>query len=192
MNSFHSFFSEYGAVKIYDGVIFSILNFGPFLSSVHKTSNVNELLAFAQEHRQTELRHLKAMEAIVPHQERTALIPIWWASGFILGFLPAIVKGSRGVYETVSYVEEFVFDHYQNQIDLVNKRLTDLQEIKGEEYSILLELRNVLLEFQNEEKHHMKDALSRIDIAGPSFASRIWKTIVQKGSEAAVFLSKLL
>ncbi|MEL7202465.1 MAG: demethoxyubiquinone hydroxylase family protein [Pseudomonadota bacterium] len=155
---------ETGAVYIYRGIL--------------AVSRDPKVVAFAQDHLATESQHLKLIEAILPKEKRSRLIPVWKLAGWMTGFLPALV-GPRLVFKTIEAVETFVDHHYQEQIDYLDKidRYADLK--------------NLLEICQADEQHHRDEAGS---LAGngqePSTGSgplvTLWTKLVGWGSQSAV------
>lgn len=153
---------EYGAVVIYNGIL--------------AVSRDSELRAFASEHRATERQHLDFMIALLPPDQRTRLLPIWYVMAWTLGALPALF-GRRAVYITIEAVETFVEQHYQRQLDLMAGR----PELRA--------LRDKLAQFCADEVAHKKDAGSRYD---PPLGTigKLWQAVVGRGSYIAVLLAK--
>lgn len=76
---------------------------------------------FVTEHLATERKHLGCFENLLRSEEGkfTRLLGVWRACGFLLGYLPTLVRGPVYLYHTVDAVETFVDEHYQEQIDFV-------------------------------------------------------------------------
>jgi ubiquinone biosynthesis monooxygenase Coq7 len=155
---------ETGAVWIYRGVL-----------AVARDPGVR---AFAERHKTTEQGHLDLLEGVLPPAERSRLLPIWRAAGFLTGFLPALF-GPRAVYATIDAVETFVDHHYQEQLD----RLDDA--------GIAPALRALLARCQEDEVHHRDEARHA---AGPPPGAllRAWAWLVGAGSKAAVAAARRL
>lgn len=155
---------ETGAVWIYKGIL--------------AVSRNPEIRAFASEHLQTEQRHLKAMNALLPVFRRSWLLVPWRIAGFVTGALPAVL-GPSAVYRTIAAVETFVNLHYQEQIE----KLTTLgthQDLKAQ-----------LIEFQLDECAHRDEAASKTTKPGGLIA-RLWVGAIGSGSKVAVTLARFI
>ena len=137
-----------------------------------------EIRAFAGEHLQTEQRHLKAMNALLPVFRRSWLLVPWRIAGFITGALPALL-GPSAVYRTIAAVETFVNLHYQEQIDKLNALGTHPA------------LKAQLIEFQLDECAHRDEAASKTTKPGGLIA-RLWVGAIGSGSKVAVTLARFL
>ncbi len=155
---------ETGAVMIYRGIL--------------AVTRDPELRAFAQHHLDTESRHLALIEPVVPPAWRSRLLPLWRASGWLTGVLPACF-GPRAVYATIQAVETFVDHHYAAQLDLID---TLQREHPSPE---LAALRALLQQCQQDEVAHRDDAAARWNgrARGPL---AVWRWLVGSGSAAAV------
>ncbi|MCE2746947.1 MAG: demethoxyubiquinone hydroxylase family protein [Burkholderiales bacterium] len=155
---------ETGAVWIYKGIL--------------AVSRIEEIRAFASEHLQTEQRHLKAMNELLPVFRRSWLLVPWRIAGFITGALPAMF-GPVAVYRTIAAVETFVNLHYQEQIEKLNVLGTHQ------------ELRSQLIEFQLDECAHRDEAASKTTKPGGVIV-RLWVSAVGTGSKVAVTLARFI
>ena len=104
-------------------------------------------------------------------------------SGYSLGYLSMAVSPYCFV-KTIEYVEEFVVQHYNKQIKLMDDSSTP-------------NLRKVLQSFCDDENEHRKQGLefaqhldSRKDNQCKSMEYPIWKSVVQNGSDYATLISK--
>lgn len=156
---------ESGAVWIYKGIL--------------KTSKDPVVLEFASHHLATEQRHLTFFEQWLPDGQKSRLIPIWRAAAFGLGALPALL-GRRWVFVTIDAVEQFVVQHYQQQIDVLRTGCEGHNQ-----------LADVLAQFQAEEDLHRADAADRV-AQKHSVLERVWQKIIDVGSRAAVALARLV
>lgn len=156
---------ETGAVYIYNGIL-----------AVAKWRNDVELLAFANQHRITEIEHLRLVETWLPPSQRSLLLGPWRLAGWLTGALPALIT-RRAVYATIAAVETFVDQHYQQQIEHL--------EYHGGPEGLL----PLLLRCQADERHHRDEAAS---LAGTpaSRLLRAWCALVGFGSAAAVLLAR--
>lgn len=150
---------ETGAVWIYKGIL-----------AVGRDTHVRD---FAYDHLATEQRHLDAMNAALPRQERSMMTPLWRVAGWITGAVPALL-GPAAVFATIEAVETFVDHHYQEQIDY-------LDGIGGHD-----DLLAMLREFQADEVHHRNDASERAVTEGPTHLGTLWAKLVSTGSKLAV------
>lgn len=155
---------ETGAVWIYKGIL--------------AVSRNPEIRAFASEHLQTEQRHLKAMNELLPVFRRSWLLVPWRIAGFITGALPALFS-STAVYRTIAAVETFVNLHYQEQIDKLNALGTHPA------------LKAQLIEFQLDECAHRDEAAAKTTKPGGLIA-RLWVGAIGSGSKVAVTLARFL
>jgi demethoxyubiquinone hydroxylase (CLK1/Coq7/Cat5 family) len=137
-----------------------------------------EIRAFASEHLQTEQRHLKAMNELLPVFRRSWLLVPWRIAGFITGALPALFS-STAVYRTIAAVETFVNLHYQEQIDKLNALGTHPA------------LKAQLIEFQLDECAHRDEAAAKTTKPGGLIA-RLWVGAIGSGSKVAVTLARFL
>lgn len=155
---------ETGAVWIYKGIL--------------AVSRNPEIRAFASEHLQTEQRHLKAMNELLPVFRRSWLLVPWRIAGFITGALPALF-GPVAVYRTIAAVETFVNLHYQEQIDKLNALGTHTA------------LKAQLIEFQLDECAHRDEAAAKTTKPGGLIA-RLWVGAIGSGSKVAVTLARFI
>lgn len=155
---------ETGAVWIYKGILAVTRN--------------PEIRAFASEHLQTEQRHLKAMNELLPVFRRSWLLVPWRIAGFITGALPALF-GKEAVYRTIAAVETFVNLHYQEQIDKLNALGTHPV------------LKAQLIEFQLDECAHRDEAAAKTTKPG-GFIARLWVGAIGSGSKVAVTLARFI
>lgn len=166
---------ETGAVMIYRGVL-----------AVARDPAVRD---FAAHHLETELRHLKLVEQVVPPRWRSRLLPLWRVAGWLTGALPALC-GPRAVYATIQSVETFVDRHYAEQVeridDLLRREATGADQDGPPGGQPALEgLRRLLEECRRDEVTHRDDAASRWDeTPGPLLSA--WRRMVSGGSQAAV------
>lgn len=156
---------ETGAVCIYQGII-----------AIARRRQDAELLAFANQHRDTEAEHLRLVEGWLPPAQRSRLLGPWRAAGWLTGALPALF-GRRAVYATIAAVETFVDRHYQQQID-------HLERHGGPEG-----LQALLVRCQADERHHRDEAAALAGASTP-WALRLWCAMVSGGSAAAVVLAR--
>ena len=150
---------ETGAVCIYQGVL--------------RFARDPALRAFAQRHLATEQAHLVQIERWLPGADRSRLLAVWRMAGWLTGALPALVS-SRSVYATIEAVEQFVDQHYEEQIQRLN------------EHPSLHALQQTLLSCQGDEVAHREEAAAARGMQVPSAVLRVWCWVVDKGSRVAV------
>ena len=122
---------ETGAVMIYRGIL-----------AFCKDPAIRD---FAERHGATEQGHLDLLNALLPPQAHSKLLPIWRIAGWLTGAIPAVF-GPRAVYATIDAVESFVDHHYQQQLDRL--------EAEG----LFQPLQTLLRHCQEEEIHHRDEA----------------------------------
>jgi 3-demethoxyubiquinol 3-hydroxylase len=155
---------ESGAIEIYRGVL--ALTRDP------------DLIAFATRHMHTEIRHLSAINALLPARHRSLLTPAWRALGWLTGAIPCLF-GPNAVFTTIEVVETFVDRHYQAQIDRLRSDDGD---------PAIIDLFDRL---RLDEVEHRDDATARKTYAA-SPPLRIWTWLVRTGSAAAVQMARLV
>lgn len=154
---------ETGAVWIYRGLL--------------RFTRDPVLQQFAEEHLATERRHLDHFEGWLPPPCRSRLLPLWRLAGFTLGALP-LLGGRRWVFATVDAVENFVVDHYDQQIERLRGSTPPRRR-----------LAEALRAFRDDEEHHRRDAAGRQG-EPPSRALRLWRRVVDIGSRRAVVAAR--
>jgi ubiquinone biosynthesis monooxygenase Coq7 len=156
---------ETGAVYIYKGII-----------AVAKLRKDQELISFANHHGATEAEHLQLIEMVLEKKYRSHLLVPWRLAGWLTGALPALF-GRRAVYATIAAVETFVEQHYQQQIDYLQR---------DGSYDELLKL---LMRCQADEIDHKNEARLKASISIP-LVLKIWCSLVGAGSAGAVVLAR--
>lgn len=153
---------ETGAVMIYRGIL-----------AVSKDQSVR---TFAQHHMETEQKHLAIINDILPHAQRTRLLPIWRVMGWLTGALPAVF-GPKAVYATIEAVETFVDHHYQAQIDRLARE------------QIFPDIQAALEACQADEVAHRDEAGGLVEgPVGPLL--KAWSWVVGVGSQSAVVIAR--
>jgi ubiquinone biosynthesis monooxygenase Coq7 len=153
---------EAGAVMIYRGILVGSRDLG--------------VRRFAARHLRTEQSHLDIMEALIPREARSLLLPLWRVAGWLTGFLPALA-GPRAVYATIAAVEFFVVAHYQEQIAKL--------AVDGPAGA----LRATLESCQADEAHHRDEAEARGGRPAGAML-RLWTVLVGLGSRYAVIAAR--
>jgi ubiquinone biosynthesis monooxygenase Coq7 len=158
---------ETGAVMIYRGIL--------------ATTRDAAVRRFAQGHLATEAAHLAAIEQLLAPRQRSRLLPLWRAAGWLTGALPAWV-GPQAVYATIEAVETFVDHHYTEQIEAIDR----LDPARAQ--ASLQALRVQLHSFRADEIDHRDDAAARLarHAAPASPVLRLWIWSVGAGSRGAV------
>jgi len=149
---------EAGAVCIYYGILL--------------LAREPSLRAFAKNHLATEQQHLREIESWLPRDSHSRLLPLWRLAGFITGALPALF-GPKAVYATIEAVENFVDQHYGEQV----------HALAG--HQPFAALRQTLLDCQNDEIAH-RDQAAALGSGSPGLLLRVWCALVGFGSRAAV------
>jgi ubiquinone biosynthesis monooxygenase Coq7 len=149
---------ETGAVAIYLGIL--------------AVSRDPQIRHFARAHLATEREHLARLDALLPLNQRSVLLPVWRVAGWLTGSVPALF-GPRAVYATIDAVETFVDQHYEDQI-----RKLPVDGPGGA-------LRALLLACQADEVHHRDEARAAGATAGGQL-TRAWQWLVGTGSALAV------
>lgn len=153
---------ETGAVWIYRGIL--------------RVSRDQTVRAFAREHLETECAHLAVFENWLDADNKSALLPAWRLSGWVLGAL-SVVGGRAGVFATIEAVETFVVEHYQQQLDRLAHE------------SAHPEVAAVLEKCMRDEDHHREDAHTRRE-AQAGLLLRVWQWVVGGGSAVAVVAAR--
>lgn len=156
---------EMGAVSIYRGI-----------ATVARWKKNHELLEFAKQHGKTESEHLRLIETWLPKPQRSYLLGPWRLAGWLTGALPTLF-GSQAVYGTIAAVETFVDQHYQQQIE-------HLEREGGPEGLLTL-----LKKCQADECHHRDEAAAKAGKSLP-WLLKMWCFLVGTGSSAAVVLAR--
>lgn len=149
---------ETGAVWIYRGIL--------------ALARDEAVKAFAREHLATEVRHLALIEDVLARRDRSILLALWRAAGFVTGALPAAF-GARPVFATIAAVETFVDAHYAAQIARLDAE------------GSWPRVRAVLERCRLDEVAHRDDAAARLD-RPPNRLTRAWARLVGAGSAWAV------
>ena len=149
---------EVGAVCIYHGILLF--------------AREPSLRAFARTHLATEQQHLREIESWLPCDAHSRLLPVWRLAGFVTGALPALL-GPKAVYATIEAVENFVDQHYGEQV----------HALAG--HQPFAALRQTLLDCQNDEIAH-RDQAAALGSGSPGLLLRAWCALVGFGSRAAV------
>lgn len=134
---------------------------------------------FAADHEAAERRHQSYFRELLQHHHmHTALLPVWEASGFALGFVPTLFAGPAALFATVEAVESFVEEHYNAQI----ARLVDTEDNAAEDVAAVLHLLRLCCA---DEVHHKEDARSRLLGSPRGLVFDVWASTVRTGSALA-------
>lgn len=161
---------ETGAVSIYYGI-----------AAVAKWQGNAQLLDFASRHQATEAEHLRLIEEWIKLDAHSKLLGPWRLAGWLTGALPALF-GNKAVFATIAAVETFVDHHYQQQIDYLEARPTELTPQ-------LQSLLALLKRCQADEIHHRDEAQQFAGQGLPALLA-LWCKLVGTGSKAAVVLAR--
>lgn len=128
-----------------------------------------------------EKEHLRAFERMLPrHRARpTALLPIWNAAGFALGFASALL-GTRGAMACTVAVESVITEHYDNQI---RELLADTGGSK--EHAELLDL---LRRCRDDEQDHHDVALEHGTEGVPLYS--VLTSAIKAGCRGAIWVAE--
>jgi ubiquinone biosynthesis monooxygenase Coq7 len=155
---------ETGAVWIYRGV--------------QASSRDREVLAFARAHIETESRHLREINALLPAAKRSRLLWAWCVLGWVTGAIPGLF-GKHAVFATIEAVETFVDRHYQHQIDRLRAERGDAG------------LAAMLEGWRRDEVEHRDDAAHRLSKPA-GFVLSGWTRLVGVGSAFAVAVARYI
>ncbi len=156
---------ETGAVCMYHGVLFFARD--PALRD------------FAQRHMATEQAHLQVIESWLPPESRSRLLPMWRLAGWLTGAIPSMF-GPQAVYGTIETVEQFVDQHYQEQID----------QLAGN--AALHRLRQSLEECRCDEVAHRDEAIAARGAGAQGALQQGWNWLVATGSRGAVAVCRCI
>ncbi len=92
---------ELGAVNIYKGILWCARD--------------PAVVAFANCHLEVESKHLASVESLLIPKHRSTFSPLWVVAGRALGLM-AVVGGKTFLFSTIASVEEFVVEHYKQQL----------------------------------------------------------------------------
>jgi hypothetical protein len=71
---------------------------------------------FVEEHLATEKSHLELFDRLLDEGGKSRLLPLWRLSGWMLGLLPTLLGGEKGLFITIEAVETFVEVHFLDQV----------------------------------------------------------------------------
>ena len=160
---------EMGAVWIYRGVL---------MANVFRRDT--DIARFAAHHLETEKRHLAGFENRLHFFRGSVLLFFWALAGFATGFLPALL-GRNWIYYTIYCVESFVDKHYHSQIKMLG---TD-------DHPLTVMMLDAIKSYHQDEQSHRDEALHAVT-KPPTTSMKIWGWLIEKGSEAAVALSRVI
>ena len=143
---------ELGAVNIYKGILCCARD--------------PEIVAFANCHLEVESKHLASVESILIREKRSILSPLWVVAGRLLGLM-AVFVGKNFLFSTIASVEEFVVEHYKQQLSFFSGTVQEL-----------------LKDMMVDENTHREDAANR-----SSRRHMLWDILVKKGCGLAVAAS---
>ncbi len=143
---------EFGAKVIYDGQIAAL-----------KLKRDHETLALVKHMKEQEIAHFDYFDDKIKAKKirPTIMQPLWKVGGFGMGFLTAMLDKKAAMCCTTA-VEEVIDEHYQEQINLMEKESEFLSDKEKKEIG---ELKEKIVKFREEElehrdtgyEHHAKD-----------------------------------
>ena len=152
---------EIGAQRIYNGqkFVFKLFN------------NKKEYEVFS-EMAQEEKEHLDYFNKLAKEKniKPSKLAPLFDIGAFAMGVGTALI-GPKAAYVCTEAVEEVIEQHYNKQIDQLEKIDSDLQK--------------KITKFRNDETHHKETGNKNSDKSHP-----ILKKLINKTTEAAIFLAE--
>lgn len=173
---------ETGAVFVYRGALAASQWVRPLPASA---------VEFCRQHGTTEAGHLALFTSLVPTHKHTKLLPLWRVAGWFVGFLPTALAGSRGLYVTVQAIESFVEEHFQEQIQPLEKIKV---EIDNSGPPVTPELLKVLRHCCQDEVHHKQEAAEKLlqDAFDHDqvWWARPWTRVVHWGSATAAEVAR--
>ncbi len=154
---------EFGAQKIYEGQL-------AFTKSKEDKKIIKHML-------EQELEHLEYFEQQIKRRKMrpTILAPIWNVFGYYIGAISALMGTKTAMLVTES-VEHVIVDHYQEQINLLEKF--------DEEQELLAKIKK----FKQDEAEHIHIAIENDSKFAP--INKITSCIVANICKYAIFLSK--
>ena len=152
---------EFGAQRIYAGQL-AVLQQSPIAPMIrHMARQEDEHLAMFE-------------KLIVSHRVRpTALHPLWNLAGYALGAVTAKLGEKAAMACTVA-VEEVIDEHYQQQLDQLDDKTSDL-------YAIIKKFRDDEIEHKHTGLDHGAEDL-------PYY--QLLRALVRAGSKTAIWLSE--
>jgi len=153
---------EYGAMRIYQGQIDAL-----------KDTVVEPALQHMLAQEQAHLEHFER-EIVKRHVRPTALLPLWHAAGYALGYMTAKLGKEAAMACTVA-VEEVIDEHYATQE--ISLKGTDEQELK-----------TTIETFRQEELEHRDIGLENEAQKAPFY--QILTQGIKAASKVAIWLSK--
>jgi len=137
------------------------------------------------EHLKQESEHLREVNQLLDKKYHSKLLPLWAVAGFITGFIPSIM-GPNWMLRTIDAVENFVDQHYLNQIEYLNSNTPNLNRINvGSKQQLI----DILSRLRLDEIRHKQEALE-LSYEKSNFAVRLWCRLVEFGSKNAVVLAR--
>ncbi len=154
---------EYGAQRIYEGQL-------AYTKDPKSKALIKEML-------EQELEHLDYFEKQIQagNARSTALVPVWKIFGYGLGAVSAFL-GLKTAMLVTENVEEVIVDHYQEQIDYLEKANPQNPLLKK------------IKKFKQDEAEHIHIAIDNASNDAPFY--RILSNIVRCICRSAIFISK--
>ena len=156
---------ERGAIKIYEG---QLLALNTFVKDDELKKTIEEMKEHEREHANYFEQEIRK-RSIKP----TKFLPLWDLLGLGLGFGSTLL-GKKAAMLCTASVEEVIDEHYQSQINQLEK---DEKELK-----------NKIIKFRNDELHHKNIAYEE-GATKKGFYS-IMDKIIKTGSKIAINISE--
>jgi demethoxyubiquinone hydroxylase (CLK1/Coq7/Cat5 family) len=158
---------ETGAVTLYRTLI--KIGEGP------DGSNLSDIAGFATRHLASEIRHLEGFAELLPEAERTRFLFAWRLTAAASARI-ACFFGPKAVYATIAAIEDGVDTHFQKQIEKLSA------------IPAAAELRNLIIDFQADEKRHRDEAAAIRGSQG--FFLGLWCALIRASSAFAVAVTR--
>ena len=165
---------EFGAKVIYDGQIAAL-----------KLKKDKESLAIVEHMKEQEVVHFDYFDKEIKKQKirPTIMQPIWRVGGFAMGFVTALVD-KRAAMACTTAVEETIDEHYQEQIELLEKEGGFLA--KNQKKNVK-DLKEKIEKFREEELEH-RDTAYENNAADPCFGPVT--SLIKGATKFAISVSK--
>lgn len=154
---------EYGAKRIYQGQL-------AVLKGKESEAIISKMAKQEEEHLQ-EFSQMVGARKIRP----TALLPVWHIAGYALGAASALLGEKAAMACTVA-VEEVIDEHYQSQIQKLNKNKKEKK------------LNQKIKKFRADELEHRDIGIAHDAESAPAYS--VLTSAVKAASKTAIWLSK--
>jgi len=151
---------------------------------------------------ENEKKHLQAATTMLDdyHTRPSALVPVWALAGRILGGFTAYL-GEKSAMACTEAVETAIGEHYDEYVNVSDssqlQHLSDIREKLAKTYTgefmqeldeSLTLLRNVLIEFRDDELEHLDTAVEHDSQQAPAHA--LLSAVVEYGCKGAIEIAK--